>query len=102
MFKFLEKLQNLDEATKRRWMFILSGIAMVVVVFVWLAYFNNLVSGFGESEIAIAESVEAESFPFFETAGSALAATYRAFWGLLRGFGEVLNEPREYIINPPQ
>lgn len=103
MFRFIEKLQNADETIKRRWMFALTAVAMVVVVFVWLAYFNNLVSGgFTEPDFAAAEPAESNSFTFFETFKSGLAFAYRTFFGLLHGFGAILSEPREYIISPPQ
>ena len=44
MFKkirnFILELQNSDDATKKRWLIILSGASMIVVVGLWLVYFN--------------------------------------------------------------
>lgn len=40
VINFIRELQNSDEATKKRWLIILSGVSMVVVVGIWLVYFN--------------------------------------------------------------
>ena len=102
MFKFIEKLQNSDEDVKRRWMVILTVIAMVIVIYVWLAYFNNLIADLSrppEQEFAAGESTS--GFTFWQSAKNGLGLVYNGFIGKLRWLGEVLGEPREYII-PPQ
>ena len=37
---FITKLQSSDETTKKRWLIILSSVAMVIVVGLWVVYFN--------------------------------------------------------------
>lgn len=100
MSNFLEKLQSSDERIKRRWLVGLTAIAMVGVVYVWLAYFNNLVAGFNAppSEISQGES----GFSFFETLKRGAAVIYDVFSEKLQVFGKILEKPREYIIQPSQ
>lgn len=45
MIKFITKLQNSDDATKKKWLIILSSISMVVVVGFWLLLTNLSTSG---------------------------------------------------------
>lgn len=78
-------------------MFVLTLVAMVVVVFVWLSYFNNMVAGFSVSQPSEQEET---GFTFLQTMKKGLAVIYAGFADKLRWFGEVLNEPREYIIDP--
>lgn len=40
IINFFRELQNSDESTKKRWLVILSGTSMVVVVGLWLIYFS--------------------------------------------------------------
>lgn len=97
MFKFIEKLQNSDEGNKRRWMFILSSISMVIVVFVWLAYFNNLISDFSRQQ---PQETKNGGFTFSQTMKNGAAIVYETIAGWMKNFGEILGAPREYIINP--
>src|SRR3989344_8010064 len=97
MFKFLEKIQNSDEQTKRIWMFVLTVISMGVVIFVWLAYFNNLVSSF-EQPVRVAE--EPSGFTFWQTMKKGMNVVYGEFMNKLRFLGETLSAPKEYIISP--
>ena len=49
---FLEKLQSTPEPTKRRWLIGVTAALMVVVIYVWLAYFNNLIiAGFSQPAV---------------------------------------------------
>lgn len=38
MIKFIKKLQNSDEATKKLWLVVLSATTMIIVVGLWLIY----------------------------------------------------------------
>jgi hypothetical protein len=40
MFKFINKIQNSDEETRKIWMFIFSGVTMAIVIGFWLLYMN--------------------------------------------------------------
>lgn len=97
MIKFLEKLQSSSEATKRKWMFATTLVIMVLVIYVWLAYFNNLVGGFNQSETATAPQ---GSFTFWQSMKNGTAVIYQTFNDKLHAFGQILASPREYIVNP--
>ena len=73
---------------------------MVGVVYVWLAYFNNLVAGLEAPprEIGQGES----NFSFLETLKKGAAVIYDVFSEKLLGLGKILEKPREYIIQPPE
>jgi hypothetical protein len=104
---FLQKLQSAPEATKRRWTIIVTVIVMVIVIYVWLAYFNNLVKNFsatGQPPVASIGPTSSGSneASFWETFKSGVANLLGAFTGKLNALGNILNAPREYIIKPPQ
>ena len=93
---FLERLQSADDGTKRRWMFASVTIVMVIVVYVWLAYFNNLVTGFN----APTPTASAGGFSFVGSLGSGVDMFSKTFFDGLPAFGRMLAAPREYIISP--
>lgn len=47
---FLDELQSLDEATKRKVAVIATGIFMIGVVYLWFGYFNGLVVGVSQQQ----------------------------------------------------
>lgn len=98
--KFLQKLQDSDESTKRRWMFIITAIVMVIVIYLWLAYFNNLIVGFAQPQLQ--ELQESSEFTFWQTMKNGTAILYQGSIDKIRDFGEILQTPREYIISPPR
>ena len=38
--EFINKVRGSDESVKRRWLIVLSGSTMLLVVFLWVLYFN--------------------------------------------------------------
>ena len=96
----MEKLQSSDEGTKKRWLIGLTAIVMVGVVYVWLAYFNNLVVGFQAPGAETSE--QAAGFSFLETLKRGAAVIYGVFSEKLQVFAKILEKPREYIIQPPK
>lgn len=104
MKNFLEKLQSADEATKKRWMVLTVAVIMALVIYVWLAYFNNLIAGFSSGQaqsVASSAAEPASSGSFLETAKNGLASLYQIFSDKIHSLGQVLQSPREYIIKPP-
>ncbi|MBI4087692.1 MAG: hypothetical protein HY434_02575 [Candidatus Liptonbacteria bacterium] len=99
MPNFLEKLQSSDESTKRRWMFVSTLVVMVAVVYVWFAYFNNLVGNVNTPE---PREAPGGGFTFWQSMQNGVAILYETVAGKVRALGEILKAPREYIVSPPR
>lgn len=52
----LQKIQESDEQTKKRWLIGLSAATMIVIIFLWLALFNFLFEKSGEIDAIKQES----------------------------------------------
>ncbi len=96
---FLEKLQSADEDVKRRWLVVSTIVVMIVVIYVWLAYFNSLIASFSEPRLAEIPTGGA-GFSFWLSLKSGAALLYNSFVDKLHVFAEILKAPREYIIQP--
>ena len=94
---FIERLQSSDESRKRRWMFGGTVVAMVIVVYVWFAYFNNLVGNFNEPQLAAAPE---SGFTFLHSIENGMSIISGSFVGEIKNIGGMLRSPKEYIINP--
>lgn len=60
MFKmlknFIVKLQNSDDAIKKVWLVVLSGVTMVIVISLWMVYLNSsLITKVGPSANPVAQ-----------------------------------------------
>ncbi len=44
MKNFINKLQNSNETTKKLWLFILSGVSMMIVISFWVLYMDKTVA----------------------------------------------------------
>lgn len=55
--KFIKELQDSDEKRKRRWLFVLSALAISIVIVCWLIHLNKVIIGLG----AGAETANAQS-----------------------------------------
>jgi len=97
---FLKRLQSADEATKRRWIVALTAAATVIVVYVWLAYFSNLLTGASYRESSGADA--RERFTFWQAVRNGGAIVYENLADAMGRLGGVLQAPREYIIQPPK
>ncbi|MEK7635836.1 MAG: hypothetical protein AAB405_01970 [Patescibacteria group bacterium] len=53
---FIEKLQNSDDAVKKRWLVIMSGLSMIIVIAIWLVFLNNLMQRHGENSSGQSET----------------------------------------------
>lgn len=52
MKKFIIKIQNSDEETKKFWLFVMSGLTMGAVIALWLGYVN-LTIGYAEQPVGL-------------------------------------------------
>ncbi|MBI3589320.1 MAG: hypothetical protein HY093_02810 [Candidatus Liptonbacteria bacterium] len=94
MKKFLEKIQLAEDGKKKRWMILVTLVAMMVVVYIWLAYFNNLLADL--SRPATVEEVKVQSkggFSFLETMKSGVGTVFESLKG-------IFYHRKEYIIKP--
>lgn len=114
---FIEKLQSLDGPAKNKVLIVATAVVMVIVIYFWLAYFNNLIAGVSQPA-PVAENLAAENAVPMQTqaqtsAGggsvgtwdsfkSAAAFIYGEFMNVAHGLSDILQAPRQYIVNPPQ
>ena len=47
---FIKKLQNSEDNVKKRWLIILSGLSMVIIIVIWFIYLNNTMEKIGEKQ----------------------------------------------------
>lgn len=94
---FLEKLQLLDESSKTKIIYVSTACIMAVIIYVWLAYFNNLISGIARGETSAPKE---EDFSFWNSVSNGTAMLYNNFWNSAQGLGKILQTPREYIVQP--
>lgn len=86
--RFLEELWALDEPTKRKVLVISTIVIMIVVVFVWVAYFNNIV---------VSSATEANEATATSTATSS-ASTGSGFWGGIKsGFSNIFHGGKQAV-----
>ena len=86
---FWERLRTADEKTKWKIMIITSCICMIVIVYIWLGYFNNVVSGAVQSG-----SVTQSSSPtFWDNVKSNTGIFYKKISSILDG-------SKQYIVQP--
>ena len=67
-------------------------VVMVVVVFVWLSYFNSLIRNASGVQSEVPKSTGSE-FSFWDTISGGAVAAFDSLKGLF-------SSPKEYIINP--
>lgn len=88
---FLERLQSADNETKRRWMVGAVIVFMIIVVYLWLAYFNNIVASSNTVPSVAGET--RTSFSFLDTMRRGTAVVSDSLKGL---FGK----SKEIVITP--
>lgn len=92
--EFIKNLQRADDATKKRWLVILSAVAMLIVLVVWARYFAaSLVH-------PNVEPVENQGFSFWETMGTGLKVIGRSALTILRRVGSWFGAYQNYVIQP--
>lgn len=105
---FIDELQSLDEGVKKKILIVGSGLVMVVVVYAWAAYVNNVVvstSKNTDAQVADASGGGVqEQTPsnnnFWQNIESGTANIGNAFKGGFQGLINHFKGPSEYTINP--
>lgn len=93
---FLEKLQDSDESVKKRWLVVLSAIAMLIIVFVWAKYFASITQPAG----SIGRETSSDGFSFWETMRTGMSVLWEKFMSVVRALGGLLGASRNYEIKP--
>ncbi len=65
MLIFFKKIQNSDEKSKKRWLVILSGISIIIVITAWAYYMNAFV--LKNPNEAASQEIEVGFWPVFKT-----------------------------------
>ena len=107
----LEELQSLDEKTKKRVLIIATIIIMVIIIGVWVTYFNSIVIGTATPQ-ATSTSALGSSTPFVAVTASGMAPSVSVatatngpgLWqdivGFFRSFANIFRSPSNYTIQP--
>lgn len=92
----LESVRESDESVKFRWVVALSAIAMGIVIFVWLAYFNGIIVQSG----APLQEEGAGGFSLGATFRGGGAALFEETRKALRSLRDAFLAPRVYHVSP--
>jgi flagellar basal body-associated protein FliL len=100
----LEELQSLSDGNKKRVLVIATIIIMVIIVGVWVAYFNSIIMGTAQqaateatTSVAVAPTVTTTTPVTAQTNGPSL------WQNIENGFGSIANvfkKPSQYTIQP--
>jgi len=64
--KFIQNLQTAEESRKKRWLFILSSAAMILVISAWAVYVNKTIVNLGTAESTERPTAKTASEPFWQ------------------------------------
>jgi len=90
---FWERLRATDEKTKRKIIIITSCICMIVIVYLWLGYFNNIIS----STVQSGSGIQSSSPSFWDGVKNNANGLYKKITG---GLGDIFRGSKQYIIQP--
>lgn len=92
--KFLDRLRNGEDAAKKRWLVVLSGITMVLVIALWAIYFNLTTPKLYRAEIVQAGNQTSNNVK------AALANGWRAVMDKLGGenYLTIDNVERNFVL----
>lgn len=116
---YIRELQSLDEPIKQRVLIAASAITMMLVVYIWIGYFNSIVMG-GPTQLADqSASVQAGAVPsaitgdvatsavttpsapgFWQMLGGGIDSLYHGAVSGFKGAGSALQAPKQYDITP--
>lgn len=93
--KFLEKLQNANENQKTRWLIIGTAAITVLVLFVWLKYFNSLIA-FSEKK----QNPQSPAASFWETFKNGASVIYGQAKEQIQNTQNKIKSSTDYDIKP--
>lgn len=98
IYEFIKELRESEEHIKRRWLFLISGISMVIIVFFWIKYFALLVGP--ASQPKPEEQNSGQSFAFWETFKAGLGMISENAGKTLNSIMNAIRQPKSYEIKP--
>jgi hypothetical protein len=93
MNQFIQKLQSSEEHVKLRWLIGISAITMIIVVFVWLSYFNTLVQSSTSTDLSDTQGVG-----FWQTFKGGLAFIGQSFGDEVKTLFGKIKSPSTYQV----
>ncbi len=101
---FLEQLQSLDPQTKKKVLVTTTVIVLVLVTYVWLGYFNNIIADVSASSVAdvSAGPASAQSEGLWGRMQSGAAFVYGEVNGALQDLFGLFGAPKQYTVTPNQ
>jgi hypothetical protein len=106
----LEELQSLSDASKKRVLIIATIIIMVIIIGVWVVYFNSIIAGPSQqatvqatSSVAVATPIAVPATLPTVTSAPAQASGPSLWQNIKNGIGSVANifkKPSQYNIQP--
>ncbi len=97
MIEFIKKLRGADDTVKRRWLILASAGMMIVVIFLWLQYFNTLVQP-GNTPVSAEEG--RQGLTFGQTFRAGLGAVSQTAAEAIKSWVQLLRSPKDYTIQP--
>ena len=101
MKKFLKKIQTGSEANKMRWLILFSAVAAVLVLFIWLKYFDSIIAGQVNNQEVAGQQAEQEteqSFAFWQTFKAGLGVVFQSIADGVQFIFNAVSQPKNYII----
>ena len=101
MKKFLKKIQTGSERNKVRWLILFSVIAAVLVLFVWLKYFNLIIASQTNNQEMAGQQTGQEAgqgFAFWQTFKAGLGVVFQSIANGFHSILNTINQPKSYMI----
>lgn len=101
----LEKLRALDNPVKLKVMMIATILVMILVVFLWVAYFNAvIVPSLAPVDITQTSTTVSEVPDSGSGISDLFSSTMSSFWDVMknagRSFKEIVQNPKQYNVSP--
>ena len=90
---FLDELRSLDEPVKKRVLIISTIIIMIIVLYIWIGYFNSIVASSSQPTVATAVATStgatSQGISFWQNIKNGMA-----------NIANIVRGPGEYTIQP--
>ncbi|MDP3948672.1 MAG: hypothetical protein Q8Q17_01845 [bacterium] len=103
MIAFIKKLREGNDASKMRWLILFSAVAAVLVLFVWLKYFDSIIAGQANNQEVAGQQAEQEAgqnFAFWQTFKAGFGIVFQSIADGVNSIFNTIREPKSYIVKP--